>query len=150
MNISRTTSTITSAAALHAVEAAVAHAATRGAAVVAAVVDTGGALVACLRADGAFAASVDIARDKAWTSAIFGASTDGLCDGLSQREVLREGIALRPGVVLFGGGLPITLAGSVIGGIGVSGGSEDDDRTSAAAGLRALGLDDTTGGTAAT
>ena len=141
MGISRSTVTITSAAALHAVQAAVADAASRGVAVVACVVDPGGALVACLRADGAFAASVDIARDKAWTAAIFGASTDDLCKALSQREVVREGLALRPGVVLFGGGAPLRQNGNIIGGIGVSGGSEDDDRAGAAAGLRALGLD---------
>ncbi|GLR68989.1 hypothetical protein GCM10010909_36710 [Acidocella aquatica] len=141
MSISRKISTITSAAALRAVQVAVDHAATRGAAVVVAVVDAGGVLMASLRADGAFAASVDIARDKAWTAAIFGASTDDLCAALSKREVVREGLALRPGVVLFGGGLPIRLDGNIIGGIGVSGGSEDDDRASAAAGLHALGLE---------
>lgn len=141
MSISRSALTITSAAALSAVQAAVAHAAGSGVAVVACVVDQGGALMACLRADGAFAASVDIARDKAWTAAIFGASTDDLCTALSQRAVLREGLAMRPGVVLFGGGVPLRLDGKIIGGIGVSGGSEDIDRACAAAGLRALGLD---------
>mgnify|MGYP001058666919 CR=1 FL=1 len=130
MTISRSIETITVSAARVAVEAALARGAERGVAVVAAVVDVGGALVACLRADGAFAASVDIARDKAWTAATFGASTDALCEALAPREVLREGIALRPGVV----------AGRVVGGIGVSGGSEDDDRACAAAGLAALGL----------
>ncbi|NNM55571.1 heme-binding protein [Acidocella sp.] len=141
MSIFRSTVTITSAAGLRAVQAAVADAASRGVAVVACAVDPGGALVACLRADGAFAASVDIARDKAWTAAIFGISTDDLCKRLSQREVVREGLAMRPGVVLFGGGAPLRQNGNIIGGIGVSGGSEDDDRAGAAAGLRALGLD---------
>ena len=140
MTISRSIETITVSAARVAVEAALARGAERGVAVVAAVVDVGGALVACLRADGAFAASVDIARDKAWTAATFGASTDALCEALAPREVLREGIALRPGVVLFGGGAPLVVAGRVVGGIGVSGGSEDDDRACAAAGLAALGL----------
>ncbi|OYV26704.1 MAG: hypothetical protein B7X08_00940 [Acidocella sp. 20-63-7] len=96
--------------------------------------------MACLRADGAFIASVDIARDKAWTAAIFGLSTDTLCAALAHRAPLREGIALRPGVVLFGGGLPILDSGAVLGGIGVSGGSENDDRACAQAGLAAIGL----------
>lgn len=138
MTITRSFATITVSAAKAAVEAALAAGRDRGVAVVAAVVDAGGTLVACLRADGAFAASVDIARDKAWTAATFGATTDQLCDALAPREVLREGIALRPGVVLFGGGAPIRVAGEVVGGIGVSGGSEDDDRACAAAGLSAL------------
>jgi len=131
---------LSSGAALAAVSAAVAHGCARGVAVVAAVVDPGGHVLACLRADGAFAASVDIARDKAWTAAIFGCSTDQLCEGVSGREALREGIALRPNVVLFGGGLPARAGGLVLGAIGVSGGSEDDDRACAAAGLTAIGL----------
>lgn len=138
MTISRPLATLGSAAALAAVGAAVAHAASRGVAVVAAAVGANGDPMALLRADGAFLASVDIARDKAWTAAVFGVSTDALCEGVSSREVLREGIALRPGVVLFGGGVPIVEGGRVIGAIGVSGGSEDDDRAAAAAGLAAL------------
>lgn len=139
-SVSRSIANITANAAHRAVAAAVAQGGARGVAVVAAVVDTGGHLVACLRGDGAFIASIDIARDKAWTGAIFGLATDTLCAALSHSESLREGIALRPGVVLFGGGLPILESGAVIGGIGVSGGSEDDDRACAHAGLAAIGL----------
>lgn len=140
MQISIRKDTISSAAALAAVQAAMAHGTARKAAVVAAVVDTGGDLLALLRADGAFSASVDIARDKAYTAAVFGISTDQLAEALAHRDVLRDGIALRPGVILFGGGMPIQIEGRVIGAIGVSGGSEDDDRACAAAGIKALGL----------
>jgi uncharacterized protein GlcG (DUF336 family) len=140
MSIAIRKDSIASAAALKAVTAAVAHGASRGAAVVAAVTDPSGDTVACLRADGAFSASVGIAQDKAYTAAVFGVSTDTLCAALAPREVLREGIALRPRVILFGGGLPIAEEGRVVGAIGVSGGSEDDDRACAAAGLAALGL----------
>jgi uncharacterized protein GlcG (DUF336 family) len=140
MSITRTLSTISAEAALKAVLAAQDAAKVRNVPVVATVVDIAGHLVACLRGDGAFIASVDISRDKAWTAAIFGASTDQLHDALSHRQVLLDGIAARPNVVLFGGGLPIKQDGAVIGGIGVSGGSEDDDRICAAAGLAAIGL----------
>ena len=140
MSISRTITSTTTEAALSAVQAALHAAKARNAPVVAAVVDPGGHLVACLRADGAFVASIDIARDKAWTAAIFGASTDGLATALNHSQVLLDGIAAREHVVLFGGGMPILQNGTVIGGIGVSGGSEDDDRAAAAAGLKALGL----------
>ncbi|MGO9417724.1 GlcG/HbpS family heme-binding protein [Roseiarcus sp.] len=129
---------INSAAALRAVEAAVAKGRERNIAVVAAVVDIGGDLVACLRADGAFSASVSIANDKAYTAAVFGASTDDLSNALKDNPVLHHGIAIRPGVALFGGGLPIVEDGAVIGAIGVSGGSEDDDRACAKAGASAL------------
>ncbi len=94
--------------------------------------------MACVRADGAYVASVAIARDKAYTAAVFGASTDDFGKALSGAELLREGIALRPGVCLFGGGFRVVDDGRVIGGTGVSGGSEDDDRACAKAGLAAL------------
>lgn len=140
MKLSRTVPNITSAAALQAVTVAVACGRDRGVAVVACVVDAGGHVVATLRADGAFIASLAIARDKAWTAAVFGCSTDQLNDGVSVRAPLRDGIARREGVVLFGGGLPLIENARVIGGIGVSGGSEDDDRACAAAACAALRL----------
>jgi uncharacterized protein GlcG (DUF336 family) len=141
MSLTRTLSFITHEAASKAMTAALEAARARNVAVVAAVVDGGGQLVALGRADGAFIASIEIARDKAYTSAVFGAPTDGLAKALSHSQVLVDGIAARPHVVLFGGGLPIIHEGVVIGGIGVSGGSEDDDRVSAAAGLKAIGIE---------
>ena len=53
--------------------------------------------MACLRADRAFAASVEIARDKAWTAAVFGLSTDALGAAVAQPEALRDGIARAAG-----------------------------------------------------
>ena len=138
MSIAIARKTHSSAAAFRAVEAAVAFASARGKAVVAAAVDASGDLLALLRADGAFTASVVIGRDKAYTAAVFGLSTDDLSKALSANPVVHSGIAARPGVVLFGGGLPIREGGEVIGAIGVSGGSEDDDRQCAEAALRAL------------
>jgi uncharacterized protein GlcG (DUF336 family) len=140
MQIVASIPSITSAAALAATQAAVAHGRSIGKSVVAAVVDVGGDLMACLRADGAYAASIGIARDKAYTAAVFGVATDELGRALSGNEILREGIALRPGVILFAGGLPIVVDGEVAGAVGVSGGSEDDDRACAKAGLAALGI----------
>ncbi len=139
MQISAIRETITSDAALAAVVAAVAHGRSIGKAVVAAVADVSGNLMACLRADGAYEASVGIARDKAYTAAVFRAATDDFGTAVSSNPLLRDGIGRRPGVVLFAGGLPILAGGRVIGAIGVSGGSEDDDRACAQAGLKALG-----------
>ena len=140
MQITAAIPSITSAAALAAVQAAVSHGRSIGKSVVAAVVDVGGDLMACLRADGAYSASVGIARDKAYTAAVFGIATDEFGKALSGNEILGQGLALRPGVILFAGGLPIVVDGEVAGAIGVSGGSEDDDRACARAGLAALGL----------
>lgn len=129
---------IAAEAAWRAAHAGIAHARARGRSVVVAVADPGGNLVALLRDDMAFPASVGIAADKAYTAAVFGCSTDELAAATADREVLRHGLALRPRVVLFGGGLPVLLYGKVVGGVGVSGGSEDDDRACAAAALAAL------------
>ena len=101
MQIAISRPSISAGAAYAAVEAAVAHGGAIGKAVVAAVVDASGDLVALLRADGAFKASIGIAQDKAYTAAVFGAATDALSEALSANAALHQGIALRPGVVLF-------------------------------------------------
>jgi uncharacterized protein GlcG (DUF336 family) len=48
---------------------------------------------------------------------------------------LREGIVQRERLVIFGGGVPIQLEGELIGGVGVSGGSAEQDEICALAGL---------------
>ena len=106
----------------------------------AAVVDAGGNLLAFLRADGAFLHSIAIAQDKAYTAAGFGLSTSDLHEAVKEPAVLREGIARRDRLVLFGGGYPIIVDGEVVGGVGCSGGSEEQDSICAKAGLQAVGL----------
>jgi uncharacterized protein GlcG (DUF336 family) len=128
-------------AASDAVRASVAHAAALGILINVAVVDAGGNLVAFLRMPGAFLHSIDIAIDKAYTAASFGLPTSQWHAALQQHSAaVREGIVRRPRFVGFGGGLPINEAGHRIGGIGVSGGSEDQDEACAQAGLAAIGL----------
>ena len=105
-----------------------------------AVVDRGGTLMAFLRMPGAFLHSVDIAIDKAYTAASFGFPTHQWMGLLSQDESLKIGLAERPRLVIFGGGLPIREGQELIGGIGVSGGSAQQDEDCASAGLKAIGL----------
>jgi uncharacterized protein GlcG (DUF336 family) len=131
---------ITAEAAAAALQAAVAHATTLGIRVNVAVADPSGLLAGFLRMPGAFVHSVDIAIDKARTAAGFGFPTSGWGAVVGDDELLRLGLNQRPGLVMFGGGLPIVEAGQRIGGIGVSGGSAEQDEACAAAGLRALGL----------
>ena len=131
---------ISSDAAMAAVNAAVVEGRALDCRMNAAVVDVGGNLLAFLRADGAFLPSIGIARDKAYTAVAFGCSTDDLYQAVKEPEVLRDGIAARDGVVLFGGGHPIVVNDRVVGGIGCSGGSEEQDSLCARAGLRAIGL----------
>lgn len=131
---------ITAAAAASALQAAVAHAERLGIRINVAITEPSGVLAGFLRMPGAFVHSVDIAIDKARTAASFGFPTSGWPQVLGDDDLLRLGLAQRPGLVMFGGGLPIVEAGQRIGGIGVSGGSAEQDELCAAAGVRALGL----------
>jgi uncharacterized protein GlcG (DUF336 family) len=135
---------ISAEAAHQAVAAAVAHAGTLGVRINAAVVDGGGTLAAFLRMPGAFLHSVDIAIDKAYTAASFGFPTAQWPAVFAGDELLRIGLSQRPRLVVIGGGLPICVQGpdgdGLIGGIGVSGASAEQDEACALAGLRAIGL----------
>jgi uncharacterized protein GlcG (DUF336 family) len=133
--------TVDAQAAHLAVGAAVQAATALGIRINVAVVDAGGNLAAFLRMPGAFLHSIDIAIDKAFTAASFGLPTSHWHAALRQHsDAVREGIARRPRFVGFGGGLPIVEAGQRTGGIGVSGGSEEQDEACAQAGLAAIGL----------
>jgi len=128
-------------AASAAVRAAVDSAEQAGIRVNVAVVDAGGNLAAFLRMPGAPLHSIDIAIDKAYTAASFGRPTSAWTDALaSAPAAVRSGLPLRPRMVCFGGGLPLRYEGRLIGGIGVSGGSDTQDEACARAALTAIGL----------
>lgn len=131
--------TIGHAFALDAVGAAIAHGATQQCPVAAAVMGAGGELVAFARVSGAPLHSTTIAQDKALTAASFKVPTTALHRMVSDNDALLAGITARPGIVLFGGGLPIFFDDECIGAIGVSGGSEALDIECANAGLLAIG-----------
>ncbi len=131
---------ITAEAAHKALEATVSHAKQLGIQINVAITDRAGVLVGFLRMPGAFLHSIDIAIDKAYTSASFGFPTSGWKDALQGDETLKIGLPARPRLVIFGGGLPIVADGVRIGGIGVSGGTAEEDELCAAAGLKAIGL----------
>jgi uncharacterized protein GlcG (DUF336 family) len=106
-----------------------------------AVVDAGGLLAAFLRMPGAPLHSAEIAVDKAYTAASFGIATGQWTQVLAKHSAaVRLGLPQRPRFVGFGGGLPIVEGGTLIGAIGVSGASEEQDEACAHAGLHALGL----------
>lgn len=131
---------ITAEAASAACRAALAHAEAQGLRINVAVTDASGTLMAFLRMPGAFLHSIDIAIDKAYTASSFGFPTSQWAGAVAGDELLRIGLNQRPRLVMFGGGLPIIEAGVRIGGIGVSGGSADEDEDCARAGLAALNL----------
>jgi len=100
-----------------------------------AVVDAGGNLVSHARMDGAWIGGIDISINKAFTSRAFDIQTKDLGDN-SQPGNQYYGIhASNQGkIMIFAGGIPLTRDGNVIGAVGVSGGSGDQDQTVAEAG----------------
>jgi uncharacterized protein GlcG (DUF336 family) len=104
-----------------------------------AVVDEGGNLVAHVRMDGAWIGSIDISQKKAYTSRAFDISTKDL-SAHSQSGGQFFGIhASNNGkIMIFAGGIPLKKNGKVVGAIGVSGGSGDQDHAVAEAGAGAF------------
>ncbi|NTX17049.1 heme-binding protein [Myxococcus sp. CA051A] len=104
-----------------------------------AVADEGGNLVAHVRMDGAWLGSVDISIKKAFTSRAFDITTQELAKH-SQPGGPFYGIhASNDGkVMIFAGGVPLKKNGKVVGAVGVSGGSGDQDHAVATAGASAF------------
>ena len=104
-----------------------------------AVVDAGGNLKAFLRMDGAWLGSIDIAIKKAKTARFFDMPT-GEIGKLSQPGGPLYNIEhSNGGLITFPGGLPLRTAdGALIGAIGVSGSSVEDDHAVAIAGTEAI------------
>lgn len=106
-----------------------------------AVVDAGANLIVFSRMDRAFLGSADIATRKARFAANFPFTTrfaEELIYGKDGKPGALPGFGETPGVIAYAGGLPIMAAGTHVGGIGVSGGSPDEDEQCAAAGLDAV------------
>lgn len=104
-----------------------------------AVVDRGAHLVAFARMDGAWLGSLDIAIKKAKTARLFNINT-GDIGALSQPGASLYNIELsNGGLISFPGGVPVkNAAGEIIGAIGVSGSSVENDHAVAEAGSLAL------------
>jgi uncharacterized protein GlcG (DUF336 family) len=133
---------ITTEAALRAVEGAVQHAIQLGIKINVAVCDASGTPMAFLRMNGAPLHSISISEDKAYTAASFGLPTSQWVQILSSHsEGVRLGLPARSRFVQFGGGLPINVNGTLVGGIGVSGGSEQQDEECARFGLIAAEIE---------
>ena len=100
-----------------------------------AIVDAGGELLGFLRLDNASAGTAQIALGKARTSARFGRPTKVYAD-----RVLTDTLTFLSvdGLVSLQGGLPIVINGRVIGAIGVSGGTSQQDEDVAAAAIAVI------------
>ena len=103
-----------------------------------AVVDVYGNLMAFQRMNGAFLHSITIAEDKAYTALSFGLPISDWRNIFEQNPELKDGLIHRPRFVTLAGGIPIEEGGAVIGGVGVSGASEEQDEACARTGLDSL------------
>lgn len=104
-----------------------------------AVADAGGNLVAHVRMDGAWIGSVDISIKKAFTSRAFDIATKDLAPHSQSGNQFFGIHASNDGkIMIFAGGIPLKKDGKVIGSIGVSGGSGEQDHSVAEAGAAAL------------
>jgi uncharacterized protein GlcG (DUF336 family) len=100
-----------------------------------AVADAGGNLVAHVRMDGAWLGSIDISINKAFTARAFDISTKDLAQhSQSGGQFFGIHVSNHGRIMIFAGGIPLKSGGKVIGAIGVSGGSGDQDHAVAEAG----------------
>jgi uncharacterized protein GlcG (DUF336 family) len=105
------------------------------------IVDEGGNFIACHRMDDALLVSVDIAQNKAWTSAAMKMPTDKLAQAAGMgKELYGINTTNNGRVVVFGGGIPLQKNGKIIGAIGVSGGSVEEDIRVAQAAVNMLDM----------
>jgi uncharacterized protein GlcG (DUF336 family) len=104
-----------------------------------AVVDEGNNLVAFQRMDGAWLGSINIAMNKAYTARAFDMETKTIAPFCQPGQPLFGIHASNDGrLIIFPGGIPLKDGNTVIGAIGVSGGSVEQDQVVAEAGVAAL------------
>ncbi|HTE68022.1 MAG TPA: heme-binding protein [Actinomycetes bacterium] len=125
---------LTHEGALHVLQAAVDRAAAMGTPQCVAVVDDSGSLLAFVRMDGAKVLSIQTAQRKALTAADRRSATGGLEPG----HDLKLALVTEGRLTNLKGGLPIIVGGQVLGAVGVSSGSGEEDLEVAKAGVAAI------------
>ncbi len=104
-----------------------------------AVVDAGGNLVAHARMDGSWIGSIDVSINKAFTSRAFDVATKDLAtNAQSGGQFFGIHVSNHGRIMVFAGGIPLKPDGKVVGAIGVSGGSGEQDQAVAEAGAKAF------------
>jgi uncharacterized protein GlcG (DUF336 family) len=102
-----------------------------------AVVDAGGNLISHVRMDGAWIGSIDISINKAFTSRAFDITTKDLAQhSQSGGQFFGIHVSNHGRIMIFAGGIPLKRDGKVVGAIGVSGGSGEQDHAVAEAGAK--------------
>ena len=133
---------ITPEFALKAAEAAKTECTKHGWSITVAVTDPSGLPIVVLRDRLAGWHTYDVAVGKARTAASWRSATSAVAENVTKPDSAEKAIMSQPGVVMIGGGLPISAGGSVVGAIGVSGapGGANDD-ICGAAGITAIQSD---------
>ncbi|MFC5530440.1 GlcG/HbpS family heme-binding protein [Cohnella yongneupensis] len=104
-----------------------------------AIVDDGGNFVASHRMDHAWLASVDIAHNKAWTAVALKMPTASLAPlAVPSGELYGINTTNHGRVVVFGGGIPLSFEGRIVGAVGASGSTVANDIEVAKAAVRAF------------
>ncbi|HEY4212594.1 MAG TPA: heme-binding protein [Steroidobacteraceae bacterium] len=94
-----------------------------------AVVDAGGALISHARMDGAWLGSIDISIHKAFTARAFDMATQDLAKmAQSGKPLFGINSTNHERIVIFAGGMPVKIGGTVVGAVGASGGTVDQDQ----------------------
>lgn len=103
------------------------------------VVDEGGNFIASHRMDDALLVSVELAQNKAWTSVAMKMTTESLTQvAANGKELYGINTTNNGRVVVFGGGIPLYNNSRIIGAVGVSGGSVEEDILVAQSAVNAL------------
>jgi glc operon protein GlcG len=139
MSITNSFDQLSFAGARRVLDAAVAAAVADELAVSISICDLGGHSIMSARMDGAGFLTVGIAADKAYSVVSFnGVPTSQWWNIIGSQPELVVGITKTDRLIVFGGGVPITSNGTLVGAIGVSGGSSQQDELIASAGALAL------------
>ena len=121
-------------------DAAIAAAMSENVAACIAICDPSGTAIITVRMDGAPRLSAEVALNKAYSVAAFnGMPTDKWWPLLADDPALVHGFTHTDRLVVFAGGVPVLVDGEVVGAVGVSGGSSEQDRQIAQAGADAVG-----------
>ena len=112
----------------------------RGLSLAAAVVDTGGHVIASERMDGAALGAMQLAVGKAYTSVLWATPTADFAQSTLPGGDDWGWNTTDPRIVVYAGGIPLSAGGELVGGLGASGGTPSDDAECVTAAARSLGF----------
>ena len=112
----------------------------RGLALAIAIVDASGHTVACARMDGAPLGAMPLAAGKAYTAVLWGTRTGDFTESTQPGGADWGWNATDPRIVVYAGGVPLFVDGALVGGLGASGGTAEQDEECVVAAATACGF----------